>query len=198
MRLVAATNNKKKLGELRRILSSMEIEVLSLSDIGLDIEIEENADSFAGNARLKAQAVYNRCHIPTIADDSGLCVDALDGAPGIYSARYCGPDATDGQRTEKLLAEMRLFPKEQRNAKFICAVCCILDKDTLLETSGECKGYIGNEPSGTGGFGYDPIFYMDGKSFSELTEEQKDQVSHRGKAIKNLKELMKPYAAVSV
>lgn len=191
-RLVAATNNKKKLIELRRILVPMGFEVLSLADMGLDIEVDENAETFAGNARLKAQAVFERCGLMTVSDDSGLCVDALDGAPGVYSARYGGLK-TDEQRNEKLLDAMKNVPAEKRGARFVSAVCCIVDADTMLECEGECRGSIGFAPEGSGGFGYDPLFVVNGRSYSQLTDEEKDRISHRGAALERLRELLRPY-----
>lgn len=191
MRLVAATNNQNKVLEFRRILAPLGFEVRSLEDIGLKIEIEEDADSFLGNARLKAKAVYDRCQMPALSDDSGLCVDALDGRPGVYSARYGGEGLSDAQRVDKLLEEMRDIPRERRGAKFVCAICCVLGPETVLESRGECLGEIGFAPVGTGGFGYDPIFLVDGKSYSEISGREKDEISHRGKALRNMKELLK-------
>ncbi len=185
IKLVAATNNKKKLAELRRILSPMGFTVLSLADAGIDIDVEENADTFSGNARLKAQAVFDRCGMATLSDDSGLCVDALNGAPGVYSARYGGLE-TDEERNQKLLEEMKDIPPEKRGAKFVCALCCILSADTMLECAGECRGSIGTAPAGDGGFGYDPLFVVDSRSYSELTDDEKDRISHRGMALENL------------
>ncbi|WP_350308918.1 RdgB/HAM1 family non-canonical purine NTP pyrophosphatase [Harryflintia acetispora] len=193
MKLVAATNNQKKLREISRILAPMGFGVLSLKDIGLEIEVEEDADSFAGNARLKAQAVFERCNLPTVADDSGLCVEALGGAPGVYSARYGGPGLNDQERTSRLLDEMKDAPEDKRGAKFVSAICCILDRSTMLECSGECRGSIGFAPAGEGGFGYDPVFLVDGKSYSELSAEEKDAISHRGRALRNLRELLRGY-----
>ncbi len=185
IKLVAATNNKKKLAELRRILSPMGFTVLSLADAGIDIDVEENADTFSGNARLKAQAVFDRCGMATLSDDSGLCVDALNGAPGVYSARYGGLE-TDEERNQKILEEMKDIPPEKRGAKFVCALCCILSADTMLECAGECRGSIGTAPAGDGGFGYDPLFVVDSRSYSELTDDEKDRISHRGMALENL------------
>ena len=196
MQLVAATNNQNKVLEFRRILAPLGFEVLSLEDIGLKIEIEEDADSFLGNARLKAKAVYDRCRMPALSDDSGLCVDALDGRPGVYSARYGGEGLSDAQRVDKLLEEMRDIPRERRGAKFVCAICCVLGPETVLESSGECLGEIGFAPVGTGGFGYDPIFLVDGRSYSEISGGEKDRISHRGKALRNMKELLKTCTAM--
>jgi XTP/dITP diphosphohydrolase len=188
MRLVAATNNKKKLEEIKRILQPMGFEVCSLSQIGLCVEAEENADSFEGNARLKARAVFEACHLPTVADDSGLCVDALDGAPGVYSARFGGPELDDAGRNALLLKKMRDVPADRRGAAFVSAVCLYLADGTLLECRGECRGEIAFTPSGQGGFGYDPLFLVDGRSYSALSAEEKDAVSHRGRALRVLRD----------
>lgn len=193
IKLVAATNNDKKLVELRRILAPMGFEVLSLKDLGLSIEIEENADSFSGNARLKAQAVFERCGLTTVADDSGLCVEALDGRPGVFSARYGGTGLDDRGRVARLLEEMREVAQDRRQAKFVCAICCILSRDTMLECQGECRGVIGEAPAGDGGFGYDPIFLVQGKSYSQLTDDEKDEISHRGVALQNLRAMLRQY-----
>lgn len=193
IKLVAATNNQKKQLEISRILAPMGFQVLTLRDIDLTIEVEEDADSFAGNARLKAQAVFERCKLPTVADDSGLCVEALGGAPGVYSARYGGPGLDDQGRTARLLEEMKEIPEGKRGAKFVSAICCILDRNTMLECSGECRGSIGFAPAGEGGFGYDPVFLVDGKSYSELSAQEKDAISHRGRALRNLRELLRGY-----
>lgn len=186
MKLVAATNNKKKLKELKRILSSLNIEVVSLSEIGLEIEPEETGATFAQNAKIKAMAVFQACGLPTVADDSGLAVDYLNGAPGVYSARYAGEDATDDMRIDKLLEELQGVPEEKRTARFVSAICCILSENEVIETLGTCEGRIGFEKKGTNGFGYDPIFMVDGVSYSQMTDLQKDEISHRGKALREL------------
>lgn len=186
MRLLAATNNKHKLEEIRRILAPAGFTVLSLSDVALHAQVEETGDTFAQNARLKAEAVFALSEMPTLSDDSGLCVGALGGRPGVYSARYGGDGLDDAGRTQKLLCEMERVPQEERGARFVCAVCCILDKDTVLETSGECKGSIGFAPLGAGGFGYDPVFMVGGHSYAGLPGAEKDTISHRGRALQNL------------
>ncbi|MCI8622364.1 MAG: RdgB/HAM1 family non-canonical purine NTP pyrophosphatase [Provencibacterium sp.] len=195
MRMVAATNNSHKLEELRRILTPMGFEVLSLSEAGVDVHPDETAETFTGNAQIKAQAVFERCGLPTIADDSGLCVEALDGRPGVHSARYGGEGLSDAQRVARLLEEMRETPKDRRGAKFVCAVCCFLDRNTVLECVGECEGTVGYEPVGEGGFGYDPVFMVGGRSYSQLSGEEKDALSHRGRALNNLRDILAPYLA---
>lgn len=194
VKLVAATNNAKKLDEMIRILRPMGFQVLSLSEAGINVSPEETADSFAGNARIKAEAVFALCGLPTVADDSGICVTALSGAPGVHSARYGGEGLTDSQRTGLLLTEMQGVT--DRRACFVSAICCILDRDTMLECSGRCEGSLAQTPQGDGGFGYDPIFMVGEKSFSELTGEEKDEISHRGHALHNLRELLRGYVDV--
>ena len=191
MKLVAATNNQKKLREISRILAPMGFGVLSLKDIGLEIEVEEDADSFAGNARLKAQAVFERCNLPTVADDSGLCVDALGGRPGVYTARYAGENATDDMRMDKLLFELKDVPEDKRAARFVSAVCCVFPDGRKIEAEGKCEGKIAFEKLGSGGFGYDPIFTVDGKSFARMSDGEKDALSHRGRALELLAKRLK-------
>ncbi|MBQ8917434.1 MAG: RdgB/HAM1 family non-canonical purine NTP pyrophosphatase [Oscillospiraceae bacterium] len=183
MKLIVATNNAHKLVEFGRILAPLGIEVHSQKEYCPDLDVEETGTTFAANARLKAEAVYKATGLMAVADDSGLCVDALDGAPGVYSARYAGENATDAQKIEKLLDEMKDGPEEKRTARFVSAICCI-GPDLLLECEGVCEGTIGYECRGEGGFGYDPIFYVDGRSYSEMSGEEKDAISHRGRALR--------------
>lgn len=183
MKLIVATNNAHKLVEFGRILAPLGIEVHSQKEYCPDLDVEETGTTFAANARLKAEAVYKATGLMAVADDSGLCVDALDGAPGVYSARYAGENATDAQKIEKLLDEMKDVPEEKRTARFVSAICCI-GPDLLLECEGVCEGTIGYECRGEGGFGYDPIFYVDGRSYSEMSGEEKDAISHRGRALR--------------
>lgn len=183
MKLIVATNNAHKLVEFGRILAPLGIEVHSQKEYCPDLDVEETGITFAANARLKAEAVYKATGLMAVADDSGLCVDALDGAPGVYSARYAGENATDAQKIEKLLDEMKDVPEEKRTARFVSAICCI-GPDLLLECEGVCEGTIGYECRGEGGFGYDPIFYVDGRSYSEMSGEEKDAISHRGRALR--------------
>ncbi len=179
---VIATHNPGKLKELQRILAPLNIEAVTAE---LD-EVEETGTTFRENAFLKAEAACRQTGMPAVADDSGLMVDALDGAPGVYSARYAGPDASDEDRINKLLANIKDIPKEKRTAKFASAVCCVFPDGRRIDVQGECPGTIAFEPQGTGGFGYDPIFLVDGKSFSELSAAEKDAVSHRGRALRAL------------
>ena len=183
MDLIVATNNPHKLVEFGRILAPLGITVHAQKEYCPGLEVEETGTTFAENAKLKAEAVYKATGLTAVADDSGLCVDALDGAPGIYSARYAGENATDAQRIQKLLDALRNIPDAQRTARFVSAICCI-GSDLMLECEGICEGVIGHECRGEGGFGYDPIFYVNGRSYSEMTGEEKDSISHRGHALR--------------
>jgi len=185
MKIVIATKNKGKLREFSRILEPFGFEVVSQADCGIVGQAEENGTSFEENARLKAKYVFDRCGEITIADDSGICVDALGGRPGIYSARYGGPELTDAERVDKLLRELEEVPEEKRSAHFACAISVIFPDDewSIFEI---CEGTISFAPKGEGGFGYDPVFDVNGKSFSEMNDEEKDAVSHRGKALREL------------
>lgn len=191
MKIIIATNNKHKVNEFERMLKPLGYEVVSQSEAGVNIKVEENADTFEGNAYLKAKAVYDLTKCPTIADDSGLEVYALNNAPGIYSARYGGEGLNDKQRYEKLLSEMKNIADNDRGAQFVCAISLILSDEKLYSFTGVCKGKIGYEPAGDNGFGYDPIFYVDNESFSQLSDAQKDKISHRGIALRELEKCLK-------
>ncbi len=186
MKILAATNNSHKLHELRTMLSPLGLEILSAKDVGGIPEVIEDADSFAGNASKKACEVAKELNIACLSDDSGLCVDALNGEPGIYSARYGGPGLDDHGRCLKLLESMAT--QEDRKAHFACVIAFAMPNGSLFATSeGLCKGSLATELSGKGGFGYDPMFIPGGyaKSFAELGEEIKNKVSHRKLALEN-------------
>ncbi len=185
MKIVVATKNRGKLKEFKRILEPMGFTVVSQLDCGVDGQAEENGTTFEENARLKARYVFERTGEITIADDSGICVDALGGRPGVYSARYGGPGLTDADRVDKLLRELSETPEEKRTAHFACAISVVFPKEEwgIFEI---CEGRIAFQPAGSGGFGYDPIFLVKGKSFSEMNDSEKDAVSHRGKALREL------------
>ena len=199
MKVVLASHNAKKITEMRAILSQMGVEVLSQRDVGVDLEPEETGTTFEANARIKAKAVMEATGLPAIADDSGLMVDALDGAPGVYSARYGGEGATDADRNVKLLRELRDIPEGRRGARFVSAVCCVFPDGSRVETRGECPGWVGFAPRGKDGFGYDPLFVVAqglpgaGKTYAELTPEEKDAVSHRGNALRHFSTLLQAY-----
>ena len=187
LKLVLASRNKKKIAELETLLGelSSKVQVLSLDDIGFTDDIVEDGDTFAANSLIKA-SVPARLGYIGVADDSGLAVDALDGAPGVYSARYSGEGADDTSNNKKLLSALSDVPDERRNARFCTVVTCAFPDGRNFQVEGVCEGRILHEPMGEGGFGYDPLFYYEpfGKSFAELTADEKNAVSHRGKAMR--------------
>ncbi len=192
MKLVVASNNNGKIKELKQILSPFGYDVISQSEAGINIEVEETGNSFDENAALKAKAINKITGLATIADDSGLSVDFLDGAPGIYSARFAGENASDKDNNDKLLKMLSGIPKEKRNAKFICAIHFISEDGENISVQGQCSGQIGFSPVGEHGFGYDPIFIVGEKSMAELSPEEKNKISHRAIALNKLtNELMK-------
>jgi len=181
--IVIATNNKGKLSELRQILEPHGFTVRSLADEGIDIDVEETGTTFEENARIKAGAIYKMTGKPVIADDSGLEIDWLNGAPGVYSARY----AENGKRREKVLEKLKDVPYEKRGAKFVCCICYIDGKGSEKFFRGECAGKIAFENKGTNGFGYDPIFEVNkDKTMAMLSDAEKNAVSHRGNALREL------------
>ena len=184
MKVVMATNNQNKLREAREILAPLGIEVLSQQEAGANAEPEENGETFADNALIKARAVYDIVNMPVFADDSGLCVDALGGAPGVYSARY----APKGEECKKLLSELANVPDEERGAHFTCAIAYI-DENGADVVRGNLTGKIGYEERGENGFGYDPVFLYNGKTLAEMTGEEKNAISHRGNALRLLYEV---------
>ena len=189
MKFIIATHNKKKLAEMERILNPIGIEV---STAQLQ-EVDETGTTFAENAYLKANVACKETGLPAIADDSGLAVDALNGAPGIYSARYAGEHATDLQKMEKLLYELKDVPKEKRTARFVCSICCVFPNGDYITAEGTCEGTIAFELTGDGGFGYDPIFLVGKQSFGQLSDEEKDRISHRGKALMLFSQKLQEY-----
>ena len=191
MKVIAATKNKGKIREMHEILSPLDIEIISQQEMGIELDVEETGDTFVKNALIKARAVAMVCDYPVLADDSGICVDALGGAPGVRSARYAGDNATDEEKINKMLGE--IGDAENRNAKFVTAVAFIFPDGREVTAEGEVKGYITKEPKGNNGFGYDPIFFSDelGKTFAEGSDDEKNSVSHRGRALKNLYEKLK-------
>ena len=183
MKLVLASKNQKKLVEMNDILSHLGIEVCSEAEAGVDLEVEETGTTFEENSLLKARAVMEASGLPAIADDSGLCVDCLNGAPGVYSARYGGEGLDDAARYRLLLENMR--GQMTRAAKFVSVITCCFPNGDVLTARGECPGAIAYAPMGEGGFGYDPVFFAPElkKTFAQLSQEEKNAVSHRGKAL---------------
>lgn len=189
MRFVIATRNKKKLEELKRILGDLDITLLSMDDFPELGDVVEDGLSFEENALKKARYVAKKTGLPAISDDSGLEVDVLAGAPGIYSARYAGENASDEENVKKLLSELRGIPVSHRKARFVCCIALVFpDGDEHIFT-GYVEGVITEEPRGTHGFGYDPVFQPEGfdRTFAEMNSNEKDQLSHRKKAIDKLK-----------
>ncbi len=184
MKFVIATHNAHKLIELARILEPLGIAAVTDRDLGLELpEVDETGTTFAENAKLKAASACEFTGLPAIADDSGLVVDALGGRPGVYSARYGGEEATDDDRNQLLLGEMKDIPVGQRQARFVSAVCCVFPDGRVLEAEGTFEGEIAFAPAGENGFGYDPIFLVGDRTSAEMSPAEKDAVSHRGKAL---------------
>lgn len=191
MKLVFASDNKNKLREFKSILGDVDAKILTKSEAGVFGEIKETGKTFKENAQIKAHEVYRRCFIPTVADDSGLMVEAISGAPGVESARYAsttGKNATDADNIAKLLNELETI--ENRTAKFVCTIC-LYTSDGPKFFEGECHGEIAKRPSGKSGFGYDPVFLYNGVSFADMPKEEKNKVSHRYNAVLQLKEYLK-------
>lgn len=193
MTFVLASNNAGKLREFREILAEFDISVVPQSMVGANFEVNEDGDTFAENAYIKASSVLSFSSFPVVADDSGLCVEALDGAPGLHSARFGEPGWTDKQKYEHLLEVLKNEP--DRRAKFVSAICCILPGGRIIRAEGECPGRILEAPVGDGGFGYDPIFAPEGYegSFASIGEEEKNKISHRAKALVAFREELKHY-----
>ena len=196
MKYVLASNNNKKLCELREILADIGVEVLSQSEAGLDLEVEESGITFEENSLLKAKGACDALSLPAIADDSGLCVDILQGAPGVYSARYGGESCYDDVgRCEYLLKNLE--DAENRSARFVSCITCVFPNGDVITSRGECEGEILITPRGEGGFGYDPIFLPQGsdKSMAELSAEEKNAISHRGRALQKFINKLREYYA---
>ncbi len=196
--LLLATNNAGKLSELKELLAGVPFELISPAQIGLKLDVAETGRTYAANARLKALAFATASGLMTLADDSGLEVEALGGAPGLYSARYAGDGATDEQRVAYLLSKMRGVPPDKRGARFRCIMALAWPSDEVKLRSGSCRGFITKEPIGINGFGYDPVFYFPklGKTMAELTAEVKNSISHRARAARRVKTLLQKLSGV--
>ena len=186
MKVILASKNQHKLTELSAILSQLGFEIALESEYGLDIDVEETGTTFEENSFLKADAVMKASGLPVLADDSGLMVDALDGAPGVYYALY-GHKASDKERTAYLLENMKDVPEGKRGAKFVCVITCLFPDGRKIVARGECPGVIARAPHGDNGFGYDPVFYLPelGMTYAELPSEQKNAISHRASALQD-------------
>lgn len=194
-KLILASNNKKKIKELKEILNDIQVDVRSLSDENIDIDVVEDGNTFEQNAKKKAKEIYEFLkekgeeNFIVLSDDSGLEVDYLNGEPGVYSARYAGEHGKDDKNNEKLLKNLKGVPKEERGAQFVCQIAMFDQNGKYYTVRGEVRGYILEELNGEGGFGYDPLFFYEplDKTFAQLTSEEKNEVSHRGRALKELK-----------
>lgn len=191
-RIIFATGNAGKMREIREILADLDVEVLSMKEAGVFVDVEENGKSYEENALLKARAVAKRTDAIVLADDSGLEIDALGGEPGIYSSRYLGEDTPYSEKNATILKRMEGVSGEQRSARFVCAIAAIFPDGEEVTMRAAIEGEIAKEPAGEGGFGYDPIFYFPefGKTTAQMTAEEKNQVSHRGKALEKMKEVL--------
>ena len=190
--VVIATRNPGKFREIKAILSSLPLKFLSLEDFPDLPEVVEDGATFAENAGKKARTIAGSTGRLTVADDSGLTVDALQGRPGVFSSRYAGENATDGDRCQKLLEEMASIPEGKRQARFVCAMAVALPRGRMEVVEGECRGRVTSAPRGKRGFGYDPIFFVPqfGKTMAELEPEEKNRISHRAQALEKLKVIL--------
>lgn len=188
MRVILASNNENKLREMQQILSPLGWEILRQKDVGLHLDPDENGETFEDNSRIKAEAVMQASGLPAIADDSGVSVDALNGAPGVHSARYGGAACnTDEDRNQFLLKNMEQVPDGSRGAKFVSVITMAYPDGRIVSARGELAGEILRQEQGNGGFGYDPLFYIpaEGCTMAELTPERKNEISHRAVALQN-------------
>ena len=197
-KIILASNNSKKIKEIKEILKGCPYEVYSLKDMAIDIEVEEDGLTFEENAKKKAMEIHQyllnkgESNFIVLSDDSGLEVDCLNGAPGVYSARYAGEHGNDHNNNIKLLEEMKAFKGDERSARFVCVIAVVFEDGNVKTVRGEVEGYIIEEIKTEGGFGYDPLFFYKGfnKTFGEVTPEEKNAISHRGNALKKLKEIL--------
>lgn len=188
-RIIFATGNEGKMREIRLILADLGLEILSMKEAGAVVDIEENGTTFAENAEIKARAVWNCTGDIVLADDSGLVVDYLGGEPGVYSARYMGEDTSYEIKNQAIIDRLADAKEEERTARFVSAIAAVLPDGTVIHTEGTVEGVIAYTPAGTGGFGYDPIFYLPeyGMTSAEIPIEKKNEISHRGKALEAMK-----------
>lgn len=193
MRIVFATGNEGKMREIRMILADLGLEIVSMKEAGILADIEENGKTFEENARIKACGIAELCREIVLADDSGLEIDALNGEPGVYSARYLGEETSYHVKNRNLIQRLEGVPEEKRTARFVCAIAAVLPDGRILETKASMEGRIGYEERGEHGFGYDPIFMLPelGKSTAEISASEKNRLSHRGKALCLMKEKLR-------
>ncbi|MEE0928662.1 MAG: RdgB/HAM1 family non-canonical purine NTP pyrophosphatase [Acutalibacteraceae bacterium] len=194
MKFFLASKNKHKIAEFSRILSPLGVEIISEADLDTPIDdVEETGTTFEENAFIKAEAAVNALGLPSIADDSGLCVDYLNGEPGIYSARFAGEPVDNNKNNQKLLSLLNGVEHEKRTAKFVCCIACVFPDGRRLYVTGECHGHIATEKIGNNGFGYDPLFISEIGCFGTLNDAEKDSVSHRGRALTKFSEIIGEY-----
>lgn len=193
MRIIFATGNEGKMREIRMIMADLGMEILSMKEAGISVDVDENGATFEENAVIKAKAIAQQCQDIVLADDSGLEIDALNKEPGVYSARYMGEDTSYHVKNQSLIDRLEGVPDEKRTARFVCAIAAVLPDGKILESKAAMEGRIGYEERGENGFGYDPIFMLPdyGKSTAEISPEVKNQLSHRGKALRMIKEKLK-------
>ncbi len=191
-KVIVATKNKGKLEEIAQLLSNLPYDVISMTEAGMNDDIDENGATFEENALIKARALRKVTGETVMADDSGLEVDHLGGAPGVFSARYAGEGATDADRNNKLLLALSGVPGDKRSARFVCAIALILPDDREIVVRGTCEGYIADAPAGNKGFGYDPLFYVPefGSTIAQMDAELKNSISHRGNALRKILDIL--------
>ena len=194
-KIVFATGNQGKLREVKKILADLNVDIVSMKEEGIQIDVDENGTTFAENAQIKATAIGAHTDAIVLADDSGLVIDALNGEPGIYSARYLGEDTSYRIKNQNLIDRLEGVPDEKRTARFVCAIAAALPDGAVLHTEGTIEGIIGYEERGENGFGYDPIFCVPklGKTTAELSDDEKNASSHRGSALEKMKVLLREY-----
>lgn len=192
-RIIFATGNEGKMREIREILADLGLPIFSMKEVGAFVDVEETGTTFGENAQLKAMAVWKKTGDIVLADDSGLEVDYLGGEPGIYSARYLGEDTSYDIKNQVIIDRLAEAQEEERTARFVSAIAAVLPDGSVLHTEAAVEGVIAHEPAGSGGFGYDPIFYLPefGKTSAEITMEEKNRISHRGKALQVMKRKLK-------
>ena len=190
--IIFATGNKDKMREIREIMADVDVEVLSMKEAGIVVDVVEDGETFEENSLIKAKAIAAHTDAIVLADDSGLEIDYLDKAPGVYSARFMGEDTSYDIKNQALIDKLDGVPKEERTARFVCAIGAVLPNKETLVVRETMEGYIGYEIAGENGFGYDPIFYLDefGCSSAALSREQKNEISHRGKALRAMKDIL--------
>ena len=196
--IIFATGNKDKMREIREIMADVDVEVISMKEAGIVVDVEENGTTFEENALIKAKAIAEHTDAIVLADDSGLEIDYLDKAPGVYSARLMGEDTSYVIKNQALIDKLDGVVKEERTARFVCAIGAVLPNKETLVVRETMEGYIGDHAEGENGFGYDPIFFLDefGCSSAALSREQKNEISHRGKALRAMKEILKSHGTL--